>query len=356
MDINVLYTNQGKLHSWNNDIKSLDSKIKIGDPLTIEYIRVHIVSDNFDYWGNSELMIVNYVKNEANKDRAMETITYHDDDLKPNESEDGIKSFSIGPFDNSEYGHPVCFHTPGYQGTVISLTTKLWELDDSGMIDTAYNLLSGSIGFMSTFAKGGAIYFSIADDILGITNLVLQKTVKHDKLAEDHNMEFRLDREDRPLLCGRYVCFPNLRDINVKHEILEEYHMEGDILMRRGDDGKLYEYDDTYFVLEISNNKRDDLSDFDYTSSASDLLEKLYSNDKEQTEELHNSIVKLARDSYDISLFELIKSKYDDYVNNGKSDADLLQLKALYNQLGNSARKEWFDSNFPDIIVLLNNK
>ena len=65
--------------------------------------------------------------------------------------------------------------------------------------------------------------------------------------------------------------------------------MEDDHLVTR-DNYK--EYDNTYFVLEVSNRERPELADFDYTVSFSDIMQ-------------------LARYSSDFTLFKAIKTNYD---------------------------------------------
>ncbi len=326
-----------KLQKWDKEIDGEAKNITVGDFLTIEYKRIKIVSKKFDLIGKSKVMVVNHVKSVQTKEKVMDTITYFDDDVKPK----GVwnhrkKSFAIGPFDPSEYGNPVCYFTPGYQGGVVTITTKFWEIDDPAIITGTASALQSCLSLISSApANPYGAYFEIADDVVGTSAKILTTFVKHTELSTEHIVEFRID-EGVPIYEGLYICTPEVDDINVRYEIVNEYFIDDDILVKKDGD-RFVEYDKTYFVLRVSAAEREDLMDFDYMASSAELLDKL----NKGSEDFMPSLLETTRGAFDMDLINDITNAY--------KEGDLQQVKALYNHLTGS-RKEWFDESFPNII------
>jgi len=350
----TLYCFQGKLYSplanVLNDNVDVDV-VQIGLPLTCEYKTISISSSHFDRIGKSQIMIVTNVKNEATKNRVVDSITYQDDSVKPKKKRmfSSKGKYRINTFDASQYGYPVCFHTPGYQGTTITITTKMWEIDDYTSLKTAMNILGESVSALSSVC--GIPYITLANDAIGIGQKILTNDVSHTDLDEDHTIEVRTSSTGRGPYQGDYICIPGLDDINEKRKIIKEYiYEEGGLYKKVGEE--YIEYDGTYFVLNISCDERKDLHDFDFTASATDLLSKLASP-KTKFNEISNDIINMSKDAYDMGLVEILKNTYDVYVRDPKKE-DLAQIIALYRQLISSSKKrDWFDNSFPEIKKLV---
>lgn len=330
------------LGEWNE--LAPNDRVKVGDPLTIEFKRVKVVSKKFDTFGKSEVMIVNHVKNLQTKERALESITYYDDDakvkkVKSNSTFSRKQYFSVGPFDASEYGNPVIFHTPGYQGTTIVITTKFWELNSRSTFDAITGTISGILGLASSASP----YITIASEAFGITCNIISGSISHHELDTEHTLQLSF-RGDKPLVTGLYVCIPNLNDLNFKKEMLRDYFVEDGILATKIND-RYVEYTGTYFILQVSNISRDELADFDFTASSSDLLQQL---DVSSSTNVKESVLQLSRDAYDMRLIEKLKTTYDTFCANNLEETRL-QGVALYKQLAKSDMYDWFNENFGHI-------
>lgn len=365
----TLYSNGGKIYDWSSDPVSQleigeDEKerlyIKKGDPLTCEYRTISVVSNKFDKWTASEIMLVNYVKNSitSKKDRAMESITYYDDDFVTETVIIGGEEYrkaKIGPFDSSEYGHPVCFHTPGYKGSTINITTKMWEVNENTALKKVLESVKQGIGMVGTATASP--YLNIASTAFGISSQILVGYVKHEELCKNHTLELRMDSDNHPLLVGKYICIPGLRNLNKKKNILENYFLKDNILVRFDEEGKYREYVGTYFVIKVTNDEREDLTDFDFTASSADLLGKINTGTYSPNE-MANSVLKIQRDAHDLGLIKTVQNDYSTYMKAVKNMANADEIEdykneliASYRQLNGSSdnSREWFDANFPEI-------
>lgn len=354
-----------QLYAWKNldaIISPPIRRISVGDPLTVEFKRVRIVSNKFDMFGKSEVMIVNHVKNRATKDRAMQQITYYDDsaDTKRIAKSKGIggkKSYTVDVFEADEYGCPIVIHLPGYESTIIDITTQFWEIDDTHMIADITGLIQKGLSLIGAAVPGYGAYFTIASGIAGVGSRIIASAIQHRELAPDHTLQLRMDDAKKPLYVGIYICVPGT-DINEMDVIARDYIVRDYQLLRKNASTGLWvEYEGTYFVLNISNDKRADLADFDYTASASDILSKLYNPSTDNTQALHADIVNLASDSYKLGLLKILQQKYATYVATPETSADragqLAVLKALYNQIPKD-EVDWFNSTVPQIAALFN--
>lgn len=336
----------GKICKW---LPNMETPIaKIGDPLSVEFKHIRIVSKNFDYFGNSEVMVVNHIKNCASKDRAIQQITYYDTTANPTKiiNTGGKKTFTISSFDASEYGYPVCFHTPGYQGTMITITTKFWEIDDPATITTVLNMIKSGLGILGSTIPGYGTYFTIASGALSVGTRIITDIIKHDELAPNHVFELRTDDVDKPLYIGTYLCIPNIVSLEERDNILANCVLDENHLGTYKD-GKWKEYPNTYFILQVANTTRPELSDFDYTASAADVLQKLY--DPKKQDDLHKDIVNLTQQSYSLGLLKVIQSTYAEFQSNPDK---LPMLRALYNQIPPD-QLSWFESTIPQITSAL---
>lgn len=319
---------------WTEKVITEENEIKLAMPVTMEYSRVHIVSPDFDTFGKSEVMIVSHIRNAQRKERSMENIVYSDNDVKPKKI-NGRDTFSVGPFDTSKYGHPVFFHTPGYQGTVLTVTTKMWELDSPSKFSEFMGKISTGLGFIPALSP----YFVILDKVFNVATSVICGRIDHDELTPSHTLEFRLDDEERPFVAGKYVCVPALSSLKQKYDLLNNYYIEDNLLV----DEEMNEYPHTYFIIEISKNKRDDLADFDFTASSADLMKHLQPSLSDTNSD---ELISINKESYDLQLIQLIISAYDKWIDDEKDTGE--KLLALYRQLRGDSKK-LLDDNFPQV-------
>ena len=373
----TLFAKKHKLYEWSPKIKA--NKISVGNPLTCEYRFIQIVSKDLDSFSSSEVMVVNYVKHFASKESALQSITYYDKKIEsksiPRKDLHGggpvKKAFSktidkvifkerrkiqIGPFDSSEYGHPVCFHTPGYVGSVINVTTSLWEINDNTLLKTASELIKRGISMLSGISAFTPYspYISMASSAFGVSSQILVESVKHEELAEDHTLELRLDSDNHPLFCGKYICFPTVRDRNEKIRILNTYKLYDNKLVHESADGKWTEYDGTYFVIKVSNRPRNELADFDFTASSAEMLKKLSRGMRDEAEG-NNFLQELMQDKNNSIQLDHIKDieKAIEKYESTKSDADAAKVVAIYNHLS-AENKESISKYFPNLQEILN--
>lgn len=345
---NTLYSFNGKLYDWSPHLKEefKDNLIRKGEPLTCEYRRLSICSSKFDRFFKSEIMLVNFIKHNSGKEEALESITYYDDDATISRIA-GKRYYKEGPFDASEYGHPVCFYTPGYKGSSINITTKFWELNDSKTIKKLANFITSSLQLGSTASS----YFTIASSVFNISSNIMIGFVQHRDLLPNHNIEFRLDSSIHPLLKGKYVCFPNIT-LTEKYKVIEKYILIDNMLVyknvKNDGDTEYIEYDKSYFILRVDNDERKELSSFDFTASSADLIKKLKGN---QDDFPMDDLLELQKVAYNMKIEDDIHDDYDTYLKSNKDEDKLNMLKASYKQLESIGKKEFdkFNKNFPEI-------
>lgn len=316
--------------------------IQRGNPLTCEIRRLSVVSDAWNKIRKSKFMVVNRVKNQASKERSLENITYYDDAVKATSIiVDGQKKkkYSIGQFDPGKYGNPICFHTPGYEGTTINISTEAWNIHDNSMIKSLTNMLTSSLGMANTVSP----YIQLAIPAVNIMGAFLQNEIKHDKLAETHVLELSLDSE-MPLCVGKYILLPDLIDYNSKVDLLSNYSLRDNILMKKEGD-KFVEFTQTYYVIKVTDIPRGDLADFDYAASHVELM-KLFEQNTSSTD-ITNQLVDLSRQAYNSGVLQTLFQYYEQYSTSTNKDTEVLKrVKALYNQLPD---KTWFDRYMPTI-------
>lgn len=317
-----------KLEKWSKFLPY--NKIKYGDPVIIEYKRIKLVSTKFDIFGKSQIMIVNYVKTVQTKEKTVQSITYYDENVIPNEPwYKKKKSFSIGPFDPSEYGNPICFYSPGFQNEEIIINTQFWEIDKDSVLKDSFKTLQGCISFGNVTPY--APYFELANELVGYSGKIITSLIKHKEMSKEHIIDF----ENDDIYIGTYICLPLVKDVNVRNKIIQDYYVEDDMLLKIEND-KIIEYDDTYFILEISSQKRDDLASFDYISSSAELISLFNENNSNFMTKLNNSMDM----AYNMGLIEKINEAYQ---NN-----DMVIANALAKHIP-LAKKNWYKTLFPNL-------
>lgn len=342
--MSTIYSDEdGKLYKWSKKLVGQQT-INVGDPITIEYKKIKIVSKKFDFFGSSEIMVVNNIKTQHTKDKTVETVAYYDDDVSPdrkrNKFIDSTGIYTIGPFDPAEYGDSVCYFTPGYCGSNITITTKFWELNDPSGINKVTGLIDMGLGAASSIPTYGT-YISLANKVIDIGSKILTGMIKHRLLADDHIVEMG-DKTDKPFVTGRLICLPNVTDKNQLKEIIATYYVDDNTLVKDISNDKVEEYNDTYFILDVSNSKRDDLLNFDYAAMSSDVINKL--NNKDDT--VVKDVIDLTKSAFNMQTFDQIFSAY--------KTGDNQLIKALFNHIPVDQQKWFTGTFFNDVTKIIN--
>lgn len=325
-----LIVNDGKLCKTGSKV------ISFGDPIVIEYKRIKLISNKFDIFGKSQVMIVNYVKTMETKEKAVMSITYYDETAKPKRVSplSFKKVLAIGPFDPSQYGNPVCYYTPAYQNENILINTQFWEIDKKDLVTTTTSLAQSCLSLGS--ATPYKSYFDIVNSIVGASGKVIVNMIKHKELCVEHILE--LNDSDSLIYEGIYVCLPEVDDLNGKEYILKNYYVHDNVLVKikDNDDDIFEEYDKTYFLLLITKENKNDLTSFDYISSSMDLL-TLFNDGNESFSKTYVDTVSSA---YDMELVQKISSAVQ------KEDSRL--VTALTKHVS-PKKQELFSSIFPSL-------
>jgi hypothetical protein len=309
-----LINNNNQLTKITSDL--IPNIINFGDPVTIKYKRIKLVSSKFDIFGSSQVMIVNYVKTIQTKEKTLQSVTYYDENARPNKTKwySREKTFSIGPFKPSQYGNPICYYNPGYQGEDITINTQMWEIDKKETINNTTNVISTclSLGKVTPYAG----YFELVDTVVGFGGKIITNSIKHKELCQEHVLELT----NNTIFSGTYVCLPeiDLSNLIARNKVIEDYYIEDNVLVKKD---SLIEYGQTYFILKISKNKRSDLASFDYISSSAELLTLFNSNDTN----FGNKFNETMTSSYDMELLNKINAAY--------KNGDLDLAKALYQHI-----------------------
>ena len=112
-------------------------------------------------------------------------------------------------------------------------------------------------------------------------------------------------------------------------KISYEYVVEDNSLIKHID-GKIIEFNDSYFIIEVSNMVRDDLLDFDVVASSNELLDKINVKSPSAMME-YNDLIKSSND------FKIIQLLMHDTSQNIKN--------TLYQHLQPSTQA-WFTKNY----------
>lgn len=327
----------GKLYKWN-DKEIVANVIKYGEPLTLEYKKIRIVSNKFNWIRKNRIMLIDNIRTIQTKEISADCISYYDDDVKPKKFLDGnpSKYYDIEDFDPTKYGNPVFYHTPSYQNHEISVTTRAFRIDKDEIADDVFGCLHNIFTVGSKIPNYG-IVSSMAGLIVDDASKIIDDLTNGGKqITKNHILIFRNDDEDRKMYVGSYLCIPNLDDPNNLYKLLQNYRVEDDRLIRINSKNEKVEFGDTYYIIQLSNIERTDLNDFDYSSSSNDLLKSL--NRSENT-----GIEKFSQCTKDATDLNLIKEITDLWK---KDPEETDKIKSLYLHLHD---KDWFKENLSHI-------
>ena len=330
----TLYFNQieNKFYKYNDNINSI--KIKYGEPITIEYIKLRIVSKKFNRFFKNRIMIIDNIKTIQTKEITADSISYYDENVIPNKFKDKNpnKYYDINDFDPTKYGNPIFYHTKAYQNNDIYLTTRVFKIEKDEIANNIFGCLHNIFTIGSKIPNYG-ILANIAEVIVDDANKIFDDLNNSDKqIIKNHIISFKSSN----IYIGKYICLPNITDHSELQKFLLVYNLIDDKLIRINNKNEEIEYGDTYYIIEITNNERDDLNDFDYSASSNELLKCIHKSDQMGIEKFS----KCTKDASDLNIIKNITELWD---NNPEENSE---IKVLYNYLHD---KKWFDINFKHI-------
>jgi hypothetical protein len=324
----MLYFNRivGKIFKLNK-IPIGPKRVEYGAPLCIEYKNFRIVSKKFDFFGASEVAIINNIRVKKTKEISPDNIIYYDKKATP---KDNVLDIDI--FNPSQYGNSVCYYARSYQGNNINICTKFYEIDER------FGILKGISDLMhlgGKFPKYG-LYLSLTGTFLDGVDKILDKLTYKRELIPDHVVEFNSKDPFKPLYYGSYICLPEWGDDDIK-EIVDNYILDDDVLIHNTL-GTVYKK--SYYVLDLNDTNDPELYDFDLSYNANELLHNLNNHDKTSLEKF----VQINSDADNLTTIQNITTKLKE------PNPDHLIITGLYNKLS-PIHKNWLKETFPDLIT-----
>ena len=336
--MSVLYCNQdeGSLYKINSNIEY--PTITVNNPITVEYKKIRIVSNDFSKFIDNKIMVVNNIKNTETKDVANDDITYFDENAKYQKL-DGKDYYDINEFDAAKYGNPICYYCPSYNSEVITITTKFYKLKFDTPVDKVLNYMQ-SILSVGSLIPNYSVYFSVAQDSVSeLASIISDLNDGIDLLVPHHTFQLRNDDKNQPLLVGNYLCLPDVTDDNTLNIIMNNYTINNYKLIGKTITGEIVEYMGSYFILHVDNQQRPDLNDFDFVSSSNSLLKALKNGEQDALDKIISAMT-------DSSNLTFIKNIINEYKSNPTS---FTGIQNMFNLLSTDAQS-WFSTSFPQII------
>lgn len=329
--MSTFYLNDNKIIKWDNKIDS--NFINFGDPITIEYKKIRIVT-SFNKFFKNKIMILNNIKDKQTKEKAIDSITYYDEEVDYKTEKD-YEYYDISDFDPSKYGNSICYYNCGYENNNINIVTRFYKIKNSHFIENALSSVGKLITLGSVIPNYG-ILFSIAGKIVESTeNIISNFKNNGKKIVRNHVITFRNNDPIKPFLKGLYLCIPDMDDENLIEDIIKNYYVENYCLLKKDSDNLIEEYPNNYFILEVSVGERKELLDFNFTASSNELLENI----SHKSENSLNEFLECSKNSSDLNLIKKIITEWND-------NKDPKIIKSMINHLHD---KEWFKENFSEI-------
>lgn len=340
----TLYCNKssGTLHKIEESLSTDFSNfvVQIGNPITIEYKRIKMASNNFDKIGKTDVMITSSVKSVQTKEVTQESITYYDKGVIPLTQHNGLKSCVITKFDPTQYGNSVCYYNPGYAGNTISIATKFWNINDSHYIQNIMSCIKNLLDFSSSLPTPVAPYITLVDGIVDHTSAILADMEGNKLLEETHLISFSNTCDYEPFLTGIYICLPTVKDINDIEYVITSYCLQDDVLIKKDKvNNNIIECPISYFILDINSKERKDLVDFDFAASSNELLANLYKNQSTCIKDF----VKMSSNASDLTIITQIQ----DLISKGNTNQGF--LTSLFSHLSADG-KALANKIFPNLI------
>ena len=360
----------GRIYKWKAGILEQNSEnfkeIEFGTPITIEYKKIKLVSENFDCFGKSQIMVTNTIKTEHSSDYLVDNIVYYNKDVIPIKINNTKKSCHIiNSFNHNKFSSDVCYYNPGFlPSNTITITTKFWEIDDPSFVTKVVNYMKQLLSYTTVVPTPVTPYINIADTVLGSAGKLVTSLINNKELAKEQTIEFS-GSNNKPIIPGYYICLPNIVDINIVNNLIESYYLDDNTLVTKNETSAITEFNDSYFIMEISNNEREYLHDYDFITRSNNLLNNIIKTEN-NVEGIYQSVIdhkdKLEDDA-SIKEFIRINKEYEDFKNIKRieqmlhaslfnkdttiSQSQIIAIKSAYNHLSYD-NKQWFNSVFPN--------
>lgn len=361
MDVYLIDALNSSLRPWTNRPNrhsSLTSSlplsyVEIGDPLTItcEYVQFRCPNAR-QLLKPTDVLLTANVRNCVSRDRCLESIITYDRNarfIRNVTGADHTYTYRAGPFDVSEYGHPILFYTPGYEGSDVFVTLKAHAIRNSPTrwVDTVVDGMKSMVGIASSTLVAAPLYGQILSSLgsatLGAGGALLKRALQHntqmfDPVTLKLTSRFNHDMSaDEPLVKGKYIVLIHNDDDPILFNSdkgerdgdgtsIYDYFLDGNRLVHRT---KNTFYTKSYFVLSVDTSERRELRDFDFTSMCMELVKELPdfppSDDRSSSSsssmltkspavrksEMEERLIDVARDSYHLLLVKAIRELDD---------------------------------------------
>jgi hypothetical protein len=357
----VLFANKstGKIYKWKPSIQT-SKLIDPGTPMTIEYKKIKLVSDNFDRFGKSQIMITNTVKTEHSKEYLTENIVYYDKEVVPIKIIGTNKAYHIiSSFNHNKCSNEVCYYNPGFLASnTVTITTKFWEIDDPSFVTRVVNYMKQFLSFTKCIPSPITSYINIADSVIGTAGNLVISLINNKELAKEQTIEFSGNNESKPLHLGYYICLPNITDINLVNEVVDTYYLDENTLVTKNQEDNIVEFDDSYFIMEVSNDERNELHDYEFITHSNNLINNIIKHSHVSSENtgIYHSVIdpKDKEEDHDIKEFIQINKECNDFktikhISQMINDPTVNQstIKSAYNHLSYE-NKRWFNAVLPN--------
>jgi len=335
-----------KICKFNNSV------IREGNAISIIYRRIKIVSDKFDRFGSSQIMITNNIVINTVKDSVMDNVVFYDKNIYPITIPNTNKKYHVINNFNNKSLSDICYYSPGFmKNNIITITTKIWEVDDSSIITKIMFYIKQLLCLIKFISVPIKPYLTIADTVLGKANNIISNFIRNKELCDSQTIEFSGNNINKPIMCGYYVCLPGVNNINTVNTLTKEYYLEDNTLVKKDNDN-IVEYDDSYIVIEVCKEEKENIYDYEFTTHTNNLINNIVNNTQKNNNLGQNININCNKNVYLNKFIEICKEKED--FRKIKKITQLTQktkvneskIKSLYNHL-NCENKQWLRTSFP---------
>ncbi len=237
--------------------------VGIGKALSVEI--AHIAFGNIrDRWGKAEALVSSWARTGETAKPGPRVI---------NAMRNNISVFEhLSNFGAAQYGHPLLYYSPSYDGKTLRLSVELLEIDKIGK-DNIKKLGNGlrSLSRLAIFAPQLA-YLALAPDVTEIARKLYNIINKNDLVLLEH-IDLSFDMPDSNVLTsGRFV----LVEGNHSSSFTKEFKLSFDnkLVTQAGAPAEQAGLTDAYVVLRINAKERDEYKGFEIDSATQQVLQQ----------------------------------------------------------------------------------
>jgi hypothetical protein len=245
-----------------------DGKYKeagVGQPLCVELI--HMAFGNVkDWWGKAEVLVSSWAKTGAS--------------ALPGPRLVNLMRGRISPFDHisdlggAEYGHTLVYYTPSYGGETLRFSTEFLEIDKLGRNGVAkLGSAMKSLSVLPLFAPQFS-YLVLVPEILELGKKLYELFNRNDLTMLEHmDMSFK-DPNSSLLTSGRFVMVKGNQN---PAAFADKFMLADDnrLTTKSGVPAEQAGMEAPYAVLRINAIQKDEYKDFEATSAAQEILDKV---------------------------------------------------------------------------------